>query len=517
MHQQAQLRLKKDDVGKLGAEVYVVLAMDLHRTRAFKEQNLLLSKGDGKFSKEKSLVYATALSDPAGYASALYGVARKGLRWGAWVENQPHWFVIDRTGTLTFKLEPKFDTPTSYEKDVDLVLEALKKAAAQGGPESDRPGGIRATQEDEATIRVIVPEQFETTFTKQKGFGGVWFDLKHDPQKKRDLAPVLDENGFLWVKASAPGTDGSWYANPPREVTLLESGPARVRVRLSGPHRRYGQSKPDAEWKGFGFEQTFTVYPSGKIYVDYVLIAEQPTPLHHFLVILKPNGAWGKNGKGEGAGEAHCEGEFGPDKPYDGTASSFALEWTNGPTWFQDILMVMHRGKYNGSYWNEGYEDKDLRAGLDLLGRWPDRIVPKGRDHIHLMMVFRHDIDGHAAAQRFASDYRSPGRLTVSKGKLDTTDDGDADADGFNESEGCYVLKSSSDGISLTIDGKAAPRMFPAFKIKSWPESVPESLTLEGEQLKPGLDFSVAARDGVLLLHVLRVIKDRAMIVIPGP
>jgi len=129
MHQQAQLRLKKNEVKKLGAEVYVVLAMDLHRTRVFKEKNLLLSKGKGRFSKEKSLVYATALSDPAGYASALYGVARKCLRWGAWVENQPHWFVIDRKGTLTFVLEPKFDTPTAYEKDVDLVLEALRKAA----------------------------------------------------------------------------------------------------------------------------------------------------------------------------------------------------------------------------------------------------------------------------------------------------------------------------------------------------------------------------------------------------
>jgi peroxiredoxin len=129
MHQQAQLRLKKDEVEKLGAEVYVVLAMDLHRTRVFKEENLLLSRGKGPFSREKSLVYATALSDPAGYASALYGVARKCLRWGAWVENQPHWFVIDRKGTLTFALKPKFDTPTAYEKDVELVLEALKKAA----------------------------------------------------------------------------------------------------------------------------------------------------------------------------------------------------------------------------------------------------------------------------------------------------------------------------------------------------------------------------------------------------
>ncbi|HMF16135.1 MAG TPA: hypothetical protein VKE98_02960 [Gemmataceae bacterium] len=128
MHQQAQLRLKKDEVEKLGAEVFVVLAMDLYRTRMFKEENLLLSKFKGPFAKEKSLVYATALSDPAGQASALYGVARKCLRWGAWVENQPHWFVIDRKGTLSFMLQPKFDTPTAYEKDVELVLQELKKA-----------------------------------------------------------------------------------------------------------------------------------------------------------------------------------------------------------------------------------------------------------------------------------------------------------------------------------------------------------------------------------------------------
>src|SRR5215831_5759298 len=113
MHQQAQLRLKKDEVEKLGAEVYVVLAMDLYRTRVFKEENLLLSKGKGPFAKERSLVYATALSDPAGYASATYGVARKCLRWGAWVENQPHWFVIDHGGTPIFRT-PVFSLRMGY-------------------------------------------------------------------------------------------------------------------------------------------------------------------------------------------------------------------------------------------------------------------------------------------------------------------------------------------------------------------------------------------------------------------
>jgi len=129
MHEQAQLRLKKDEIEKLGAEAYVVLAMDLFRTKVFKEENLLLSTFKGPFAKEKSLVFATALSDPAGHASALYGVSRKCVRWGSWVENQPTWFVIDRKGTLTYAAQPTFATPTSYVDDIDAMLEALKKAA----------------------------------------------------------------------------------------------------------------------------------------------------------------------------------------------------------------------------------------------------------------------------------------------------------------------------------------------------------------------------------------------------
>ena len=44
MHEQAQLRLKKDEVEKLGAAAYVVLAMDRYRAKVFKEENLLLSR-----------------------------------------------------------------------------------------------------------------------------------------------------------------------------------------------------------------------------------------------------------------------------------------------------------------------------------------------------------------------------------------------------------------------------------------------------------------------------------------
>jgi hypothetical protein len=406
------------------------------------------------------------------------------------------------------------------EKITIALLALVACSGIDGRGQEDARGvapAIKAVQEDDKTIRLVVPGQFETTFTKKKGFGGVWFDLKHDPQRKHDLAPVLDENGFLWVKNGPPGADGSWYANPPREMTMLESGPTRARIHLSGAHQRYGMTKPEAEWKELGFEQTFTVYPSGAFYVDYALIARQPITFHHFLLILKPNGVWGNRGKGEGAGEVRCAGEFGPDKPYGATASSFALEWTDGPTYFQDILLVMRKGQYNGSYWNEGYEDKDLRAGLDLLRRWPDRTLPEGNDHIHLMMCFRHDLNGHEAARHYANDYRSPDHLAVSQGKLDTTDAGDGDADGFNETEGCYVLKSARDGLAFVLHGRAVERLFPAFKVKDWPHAAPETLTLGGEKLAAGKDFNASLRGGVLLLQIFRVIKNDVSVAFSGP
>jgi hypothetical protein len=128
MHQQAQLRLKKGAIEKLGAQTFVMMALDTYRTRVFKEENWLLGGGKGPFGKEKSLVFATPLSDPGGHASAIYGVSRRALRWGSWVENYPHWFVIDRKGNITYVLKPTFATPTSYQDDVDNVIKALRKA-----------------------------------------------------------------------------------------------------------------------------------------------------------------------------------------------------------------------------------------------------------------------------------------------------------------------------------------------------------------------------------------------------
>ena len=380
---------------------------------------------------------------------------------------------------------------------------------------------IRASTEPEGTIRVLVPGRFETTFTRRKGFGATLHDLKHDRQKRQDLAPVAEENGLLWTKTRGGSLtgDGSWYANPPEKIELLESGPARVRVRVSGWHRKYGRTRPGDVWKELGFEQTFTMYASGHVYVDYALVAEKPVAnVHHFLLIIKSTGAWGKQGKGAAKRQAHCAGLHGPKRPapWSKTLTPFALQWSDGPTCFLDILMVMYKGLYSGSYWDEGYREKDYRAGLRLAGRWKDKTIPAGRSHIHLLMRFGDDMNSPAAAKPYADDYRTPDKPTVLAGKLDVSDDGDRDGDGFNEAEGCYVLTAAKKPVALLLHGAKTPRMQPAFKTKSWPGAAPSTLSLNGKSLLAGRDFNASVREGTLLVQIMKAVKTDAKILIGG-
>ena len=393
-----------------------------------------------------------------------------------------------------------------------LALAAAVSIAAEKAIE------ITAKQENETTIRVVAPGAFELTFTKQKGFVGDFYDLKHDPQKNRNLAPVNPENGLLWTKNApvADATGGAWYANPPDTMELLEAGPARVRVRVAGPHRRYGYKKPEAAWKELAYEQTFTIYPTGNVYIDYALVAGQPLALKGFNLIIKSTGAWGAEGKGEGKGEAHCAGEFGADKPTGQQASSFGLQWSDGPTYFQDFLLVFQKGQFGGSYWNMGYLHEDYRAGFNILSHFPNNTVPQGKDHIFLLMRFADGLNSPAAAKPYAEDYRAPDRLEVSEGTLDAADEGDLDRDGFNETEGCYVLKAGPRATAFVLHGAKTPRMLPVLKLKGWTSAAPKSISLGTKELLPGKDFLASSQNGVLLVQLLEAVREDAKINIPA-
>lgn len=376
---------------------------------------------------------------------------------------------------------------------------------------------IQAAETTKGKIEVVAPGKFETVFTLRKGFGDKWFDLAHDADKKRDVAPVADENGFFWVKLAAepnPG-GGSWYANPAQKMELLESGPARVRVRLSGWHMRYGYTEEKAAMKNLGFELTHTVYPTGAVYTSYVLDAPEPVKLHHFLVIVKSTGYWGPAGKGEGKGEVHPASENGNDaKPGSKGPASWVLQWSDGPTYFTDLLMVFQKGAFGGTYWNEGYLDQDYRTGLNIMGLFPNNTVPQGKTNLAFMFRIADDMNGAEAAAPYAKDYRSPDTLAVSKGEVDKTDPGDLDADGYNECEGCYVLKAAADGVAFTLHGKGIPRMEPAFKVKGWTGEAPKTIKLGDKTLTEGKEFNASVRDGVLLLQVLSPVAEDVAVTI---
>lgn len=397
--------------------------------------------------------------------------------------------------------------PSRLRSGLAVLLLTLSAARVQAQE-------IRATQEGENLVRVVALGRFETTFSKRKGFGATWFDLKHDPGKKRDLAPVLDENGFFWIKIGKPDGDGSWYANPAEEMTLLEAGPTRTRVRLRGAHMRYGNTDPKAAWKELRFDQTWTLYPDGSAFVAYVLEHDVPVPYHHFLVITKSNGAWGPQGKGDGKGEVRIAGEKGAEKP---KATSFTLQWSDGPTYFTDILMVAQKGKFGTAYWNEGYLDKDIRSSFDIGGLWPEKTLPAGKQRLSFLMRFADDINSAEAAATHAEDYRSPDRLTVTKGETDTSDEGDRDADGYNEEEGCYVLKAADDGVAVTIHGEAIPRVNPAFRIKDWPGPAPAAVAVGGRTLVSGKGMAASVWEGTLLMQIFATLKeDTSVVVVSG-
>ena len=130
------------------------------------------------------------------------------------------------------------------------------------------------------------------------------------------------------------------------------------------------------------------------------------------------------------------------------------------------------------------------------------------------MLAFRDDLNGHQAAKPYAEGYRSPAALEVAMGKLETTDAGDYDADGFNEAEGCYVLGSGADGVAFTLPGRQTPCMNPAFKVLRWKAEAPRHIRLGERTLAPAMDFNASVRGEILLLQILSRIHDSPMVTV---
>ena len=107
----AQLRKKKAAIEALGASLYCVVPMDGYRTATFK--------------KGSAGPYVT-LSDPAGRACAIYGVAKQLVVHNEWV-NSPSMFIVDLKGIIRYSYVGKSwgDRPSA-----NTLLIEIKKAGS---------------------------------------------------------------------------------------------------------------------------------------------------------------------------------------------------------------------------------------------------------------------------------------------------------------------------------------------------------------------------------------------------
>lgn len=372
-------------------------------------------------------------------------------------------------------------------------------------------GGTTVAQK----ILITAPGKFEASFTRANGFGKTYYDLKNDPAKQLNLAPIyssgLAYSGLFWVKIGRPNSTDSWEPNPPDTLRVIEANSARIRIRSKGTHTVYGTST--SPWTGVFFDQIYTIYPNGNVFISYTIEAAADAPYTEMNVITRSTGKWGPNGKNE----AHPLGEFGPDAPAGSTASSWHLQYTNGPTYFEDILMVAQKGKYNANYWGMGYNAEDYRTSFRQYGTLGNGAITAGKHPLYYLMRFADNMNDIASANQYALDYRMPDALNITLGQADKSDPGDADGDGYNEGEGCYVIAGGTTGARFTITGSASvKRLSPVFKIKNWVWGAPASIQWAGATINRGTDFNAAAVNGTLVLQVFRDATSSVEAVVTG-
>jgi hypothetical protein len=113
-----------------------------------------------------------------------------------------------------------------------------------------------------------------------------------------------------------------------------------------------------------------------------------------------------------------------------------------------------------------------------------------------------------AEALPHALQYRKPAKL--SGVELVTDDPGDLNKDGFNESEGCFVLRGAGP-LEVTYEKGEGSGWAPAFKVLGWRSAAPVTVSVDGNEI-PCVSAVV---DGNLVLQVLGTLEgDRAKVAI---
>jgi hypothetical protein len=294
------------------------------------------------------------------------------------------------------------------------------------------------------------------------------------------------------------------------QLDVIEQGPARVRVRAASWFTWWSKYAD----KDLPVEAIYTFYPSGRIVVQVHVRRLGDAPMH-----------WST--------------EYGPhlmfpshDKQPDADAG---FTWSTpkckrydlAPSGPEELLLAVSE-KAKTSFMlaipaeEERIFDRYMRhngrsIGFDRSG-WGSHgiIMEPGYDNTWAAMIqmgasgngLAPEMKTAADALPLALQYRNPPKLAVKGGVLVLDDPGDLNKDGFNESEGCYVLRGEGP-MELTCPRESVLHQ-PAFKFVGCKGSLPEKVTLDGVDAA----FVADSASGDVVIQLLATVRAGTKVVI---
>ncbi len=351
-----------------------------------------------------------------------------------------------------------------YFDDLILVDNRRDLLASPKGP----PGSLYA-QSVGRRLRVGAAGRFELVFARGQIIK--WFGLQADPHKLFDLVgpemlgpfPVVLPNvagesiTLHWTQWSPLGRHVTMRqavkeANPLRVIVVGEwkfADAAAAGVRESARRDDAltgGPPVPTVRW-------AYTVYADGRVFVRL------DCPTQH--------GQWQAPEVGFAV---CCDGRAGFDRlcrpgmatqPTRSCPDAAYVLYCRRRAHQADALFVPHQRVQAPNVESLLAQDNPSLCSL-FRGGPTDRAIQRWA---MMITVWPPDLDSAETAKLLAMDYCNPAEVRVAVGKLVRTDDGDLNNDGFNESEGCYVLSPDGDRLRATFGPGNLLRFSPVFKV----------------------------------------------------
>jgi|GEM_PF-2401758 len=288
-------------------------------------------------------------------------------------------------------------------------------------------------------------------------------------------------------------------------LDLFEKSPARVRVRARSTFVWWGMH----DHKNLKVAAEYTFYPTGKIAVQVHVQNDGKMAFHW-------GGEYGPHLMVPGS-DKKPEVDLGfvwstPKQEISGTRGggpSEELFLATSKRVKASLMLTIPREEHK--LFSRAMRHNGRGIGWDRCGYGSEGITMNpGYDNTWACMIqmgtpgsaLSAEMKTAAEALPYAMQYREPAELTGVT--LVTDEAGDLNKDGYNESEGCHVLKGPGP-LSFTYEKGKGAGFAPAFKVTGWKGDAPKTLKVDGR------DVPVAGGvvNGKLIVQVLGTV--------PGP